>query len=77
MLWAGGVCTFITLILIFQVIDRYETKIANLIENQQLVEMELMNRIQRMQKETIERGFALYCPTNGKFAWKDECEGNK
>lgn len=62
MLWAGGVCTFITLILIFQVIDRYETKIANLIENQQLVEMELMNRIQRMQKETIEQVFCSFLP---------------
>lgn len=26
------------------------------------------------QTAAIERGFALYCPTNGKFAWKDECE---
>lgn len=25
------------------------------------------------QDEAIERGFALYCPSDGKFAWKGEC----
>lgn len=26
------------------------------------------------QREAIQRGFALYCPGNGEFAWKGECE---
>ena len=25
------------------------------------------------QKQAIERGYALYCPTDKKFAWKGEC----
>ena len=24
--------------------------------------------------QAIERGYALYCPKDGKFAWKGECE---
>lgn len=27
-----------------------------------------------MQAEAIERGYALYCPTDGEFAWKGECD---
>jgi hypothetical protein len=26
------------------------------------------------QKEAVGRGYALYCPNNGNFAWKGECE---
>ena len=26
------------------------------------------------QRELIERGLALYCPHNGQFAWKGECD---
>lgn len=26
------------------------------------------------QKEAILRGYALYCPNDGKFAWVGECE---
>lgn len=26
------------------------------------------------KQEAIDRGYALYCPKNGEFAWKGECE---
>ena len=26
------------------------------------------------QQEAISRGYALYCPSDGKFAWNNECE---
>jgi hypothetical protein len=26
------------------------------------------------EKQAISRGYALYCPTNGDFAWNGECE---
>jgi len=26
------------------------------------------------QSNAIERGYALYCPSTGDFAWKDECD---
>lgn len=26
-----------------------------------------------IQQQAIERGYALYCPKDGKFAWKGEC----
>lgn len=26
------------------------------------------------RSQAIERGFALYCPDDGAFAWKDECD---
>lgn len=26
------------------------------------------------QKEVISRGYAIYCPDDGKFAWVGECE---
>lgn len=26
------------------------------------------------QSEAIERGYALHCPKNGKFAWQGECD---
>lgn len=28
----------------------------------------------RWQSQDIERGYALYCPNNGNFAWIGECE---
>lgn len=27
-----------------------------------------------LRYQAIERGYALYCPTDGEFAWKGECE---
>lgn len=27
-----------------------------------------------MKHQAIERGYALHCPDDGKFAWKGECE---
>lgn len=27
----------------------------------------------KMEEQAIERGYAIYCPVNGKFAWKNEC----
>lgn len=24
----------------------------------------------------VERGYALYCPNTGTFAWKDECDAD-
>jgi hypothetical protein len=27
-----------------------------------------------IQQQAIERGYALYCPKDGKFAWKGECD---
>ena len=27
-----------------------------------------------MKRQAIERGYALYCPADGEFAWKGECE---
>lgn len=26
------------------------------------------------RSDTVERGLALYCPDNGHWAWKGECE---
>ena len=26
-----------------------------------------------IKSQAISRGFALYCPSNGEFAWIDEC----
>jgi len=26
------------------------------------------------KSDAIERGYAQYCPTDGAWAWKDECE---
>lgn len=26
-----------------------------------------------IRTEAIERGYAIYCPTTGNFAWKGEC----
>ena len=28
----------------------------------------------KYKDNAIERGYALYCPGNGKFAWTGECE---
>lgn len=28
------------------------------------------------QQQATERGYALYCPDNGKFAWKGECKND-
>lgn len=28
----------------------------------------------RFKQGAIERGYGLYCPTNGDWAWKGECE---
>lgn len=28
-----------------------------------------------MEQEAIARGYALYCPDTGVFAWNDECGG--
>ncbi len=30
---------------------------------------------QDFQAEAIQRGYALFCPQDGEFAWKDECDG--
>jgi uncharacterized membrane protein YpjA len=27
-----------------------------------------------MQAQAIQRGYALYCPSSGDFAWQGECE---
>lgn len=27
-----------------------------------------------VREQAIERGYALYCPDNGEWAWKGECE---
>lgn len=27
-----------------------------------------------LKRQAIERGYALYCPADGEFAWKGECE---
>lgn len=27
-----------------------------------------------LKQQAIERGYALYCPADGKFAWVGECE---
>ena len=27
-----------------------------------------------MKRQAIERGYGLYCPHNGEFAWVGECE---
>lgn len=28
----------------------------------------------RYQSDAIKRGYALYCPTTGEWAWKGECD---
>jgi hypothetical protein len=30
--------------------------------------------VNEYREAAIERGYAQYCPKDGKFAWKDECE---
>lgn len=30
----------------------------------------------KMETQAISRGYALYCPDNGKFAWVGECDEN-
>lgn len=30
---------------------------------------------QDFQAEAIQRGYALFCPQDGEFVWKDECDG--
>ena len=30
--------------------------------------------IEKQQHQAIERGYALYCPHDGKFAWVGECK---
>ena len=30
----------------------------------------------KYETEAINRGYALYCPSTGNFAWKGECDGN-
>lgn len=32
------------------------------------------SEIDILKEQAIERGYALYCPVNGEFAWKGECE---
>ena len=27
------------------------------------------------RENAISRGYAIHCPTDGRFAWKGECEG--
>lgn len=27
-----------------------------------------------LRQQAVERGYALYCPTDGKWAWKGECD---
>ena len=34
----------------------------------------MQSRFIDMQHQAIERGYALYCPRNGEFAWVGECE---
>lgn len=29
--------------------------------------------VSTIRTEAIERGYAIYCPTTGNFAWKGEC----
>lgn len=28
------------------------------------------------KQETVNRGYAQYCPMDGQWAWKGECDGN-
>lgn len=30
-----------------------------------------------VRAQAIERGYALYCPDTGRFAWKDECKSKQ
>lgn len=32
------------------------------------------DEVGNLQHQAIERGYALYCPTTGDFAWKGECD---
>lgn len=32
------------------------------------------SRLHNVQKQAIERGYALHCPHDGEFAWVGECE---
>ena len=34
----------------------------------------MVSRYHNVQKQAIERGYALYCPHDGEFAWVGECE---
>jgi hypothetical protein len=34
-----------------------------------------LNSTSRLEVNAIERGYALYCPLDGEWAWKGECDG--
>lgn len=37
--------------------------------------MGAMSTSDMYEEQAIERGYALYCPADGNFAWKGECKG--
>ena len=32
------------------------------------------DRNQELKRQAVERGYALYCPLTGEWAWKGECD---
>lgn len=32
------------------------------------------SHINELRQQAIERGYALHCPADGRWAWKGECE---
>ena len=33
--------------------------------------------VNQYRSQAIERGYALYCPNDGAFAWKGECDDTR
>lgn len=31
------------------------------------------NEADKVQQQAVERGYAIHCPKDGKFAWRGEC----
>lgn len=39
-----------------------------------LLSLAFNEKARLIRLDAIERGYALYCPTTGEWAWKGECE---
>lgn len=37
----------------------------------------LLSGIERVQRQAVQRGYALHCPIDGRFAWRGECDTNE
>lgn len=42
-----------------------------------IIDEDKTDRLETLKAEAIERGYALYCPKDGRFEWKGECDVGK